>query len=214
LRGEVKDESGKLLQNVTIVHQRTGYLYYSGTSGSFGIYNSSPQDTLMFSMDGFQKQKLPVSASQYNHVVLKKGTTSAYAPYKLASLTRGLQKEIQKQWFTGDETYASTIENHFIKADAFPSTGLALRVDRASYSNIRRFITSGSMVPPDAVRLEEMLNYFNFNYTEPKDDKVFETETVLTSCPWNEKNQLLFALIRSKKIPLDSLPPTHLVFFN
>jgi Ca-activated chloride channel homolog len=212
LRGEVKDESGKLLQNVTIVHQRTGYLYYSGTSGSFGIYNSSPQDTLMFSMDGFQKQKLPVSASQYNYVVLKKGTTSAYAPYKLASLTRGLQKEIQKQWFTGDETYASTIENHFIKADAFPSTGLALRVDRASYSNIRRFITSGSMVPPDAVRLEEMLNYFNFNYTEPKDDKVFETETVLTSCPWNEKNQLLFALIRSKKIPLDSLPPTHLVF--
>ncbi|MBA2330756.1 MAG: von Willebrand factor type A domain-containing protein [Flavisolibacter sp.] len=212
LRGEVKDESGKLLQNVAIVHQRTGYLYYSGISGSFGIYNSNKEDTLLFSLDGFQKQKLIVSASRYNSVVLNKGATSAYATYKLASLTKGLQKEIQKNWFTGDESYASTVENQFIKADAFPSTGLALRVDRASYSNIRRFINTGSMVPPDAVRLEEMLNYFNFNYKEPKDDKIFETETVLTNCPWNENNQLLFALIRSKKIPLDSLPPTHLVF--
>ena len=212
LRGEVKDESGKLLQNVTIVHQRTGYLYYSGTSGTFGIYNTSKEDTLLFSLDGYHKQMVPVSSSVYQVVELKKGTHSPYAPYKLVSLTKGFQKEIQKQWFTGDETYASTLENHFIKASAFPSTGLALRVDRASYSNIRRFISSGSMVPPDAVRLEEMLNYFNLNYKEPKGDKVFETETVLTTCPWNENNQLLFALIRSKKIPLESLPPTHLVF--
>ncbi len=69
-----------------------------------------------------------------------------------------------------------------------------------------------TLVPPDAVRIEEMLNYFNFNYTEPANDKVFEINSVLTECPWNPANQLLFATIKSKKLMLDRLPPTHLVF--
>ena len=86
---------------------------------------------------------------------------------KLSSLTKDLDKEEQKTWFTGDETYASILENHFVNAKKFPSTGMSLNVDRASYSNIRRFITLNSMVPPDAVRIEEMLNYFNLNYNEP-----------------------------------------------
>ena len=78
-----------------------------------------------------------------------------------------MDKDEQRNWFTGDETYASVVENRFVNAKKFPSTGMSLNVDRASYSNIRRFITLNSMVPPDAVRIEEMLNYFNLNYHEP-----------------------------------------------
>jgi Ca-activated chloride channel family protein len=67
-------------------------------------------------------------------------------------------------------------------------------------------------VPPDAVRIEEMLNYFNLAYTEPDSGKVFGIQTVLTRCPWNKDNQLLFASIKSKKVAPERLPPSHLVF--
>jgi Ca-activated chloride channel family protein len=66
--------------------------------------------------------------------------------------------------------------------------------------------------PPDAVRVEEMLNYFNFNYTEPANNKTFEIAPVLTDCPWNPAHQLLLTTIRSKKVLMDSMPPANLVF--
>lgn len=131
---------------------------------------------------------------------------------KLSSLTKDLDKDEQKSWYTGDETYASLLENHFINAKKFPNTGMSLNVDRASYSNIRRFITLNSLVPPDAVRIEEMLNYFNLNYNEPEGNDLFHIKTTLSSCPWNQESQLFFVNLSSKKLNLDSLPPSHLVF--
>ncbi|MCW3073563.1 MAG: hypothetical protein JWP69_632 [Flaviaesturariibacter sp.] len=210
LRGEVKDESGRPLQNVMILHP-SGYIFYSGSAGTFGILSSATKDSLIFSLEGYQKQKVLAEATAYNKVVLKKAV-KAVVLNKLSSFTKDLKFETQQQWFVGDETYASKVENNFISAEKYPSTDVTLNVDRASYSNVRRFLNSKSMVPPDAVRVEEMLNYFNFNYREPKDGKTFEIETKLTTCPWNETNQLLFAVVRSKKVLLDSLPPTHLVF--
>lgn len=212
IKGEVKDEGGHPLQNVSILLHSTGYMYASGSGGGFGILTAKKLDTITVSADGFAKLKLPIDASAYQNIVLKKSNTKSQHRYKLASLTKNLQREVQQQWFLGDETYASIIENGFIDADAYPSTGVTLNVDRASYSNIRRFINMKSYVPPDAVRIEEMLNYFNINYTEPKDNNTFEINSTLTSCPWNTANQLLITNIRSKKINLDSLPPSHLVF--
>jgi Ca-activated chloride channel family protein len=131
---------------------------------------------------------------------------------KLSSLTKDLDKEEQKTWFTGEETYASILENHFINAKRFPNTGMSLNVDRASYSNIRRFITLNSFVPPDAVRIEEMLNYFNLDYHEPKGKELFDVRSKLSTCPWNTNNQLLYINLSSRKLDLDSLPPSNLVF--
>jgi Ca-activated chloride channel family protein len=119
---------------------------------------------------------------------------------------------MQRQWFTGDETYASIIENRFINADKYPSTGMSLNIDRASYSNIRRFINTNTLVPPDAVRIEEMLNYFNETYSEPEQGNIFKINSVLTGCPWNPDNQLLFLNVNSRKLNLDTLPPSNLVF--
>ncbi len=212
LKGEVRDEAGNTLQNVNILQHSTGYVYSSGQSGAFGLILNKQFDSLSFSIDGFQKQKVLADASKYLTVILKKQPKGSASPYKLASLTENLRREAQQQWFLGDETYTSIIENQFINTKSYPSTGVTLNVDRASYSNIRRFLNMQTVVPPDAVRIEEMLNYFNFNYTEPKNNKTFEIETVLTDCPWSETSQLLIANIKSKKISLDSLPPSNLVF--
>ncbi|MGZ3859654.1 MAG: YfbK domain-containing protein [Flavisolibacter sp.] len=213
LKGQVKDEAGHYLQNVTIFLHSTGYVYHSGSDGSFGILTNLKTDTLSFSYEGYQKQQVVASDRYFITVSLRKSpvTKSAQA-YKLASLTQNLKRELQQQWFAGDETYASLIENGFVNAFDYPATGLTLNVDRASYSNIRRFLNLNMVVPPDAVRMEELLNYFNFHYTEPEDRKTFEIRTTLTQCPWNKNNELLFAQIVSKKLALDSLPPSHLVF--
>ena len=212
LKGEVQDEAGNLLQNVSILHHQSGYLYYSGQSGSFGLVLQKKLDSLTFSYDGFQPQKLLVDASDYLTVVLKRQVKLSASQYKLSSLTLNLRRDAQRQWFVGDETYASIIENHFINARTHPSTGVTLNIDRASYSNIRRFLNMNTVVPTDAVRIEEMLNYFNFDYSPPTANKTFEITPILTDCPWNPDNQLLLTTIKSKKLSLDSLPPTNLVF--
>ncbi len=213
LKGQVKDEAGNALQNVSIYLHSTGYVYYSGAEGTFGILSNNKIDTITVSYEGYLKQKVVVDASLPVDVKLKKtAITKNVQGFKLASLTQNLKREAQQQWFAGDETYASIIENQFINASDYPTTGLTLNVDKASYSNIRRFLNMDMIVPPDAVRMEEMLNYFNLDYTEPSGDKTFEIKTTFTQCPWNKNNQLLFAQIVSKKLSFDSLPPSHLVF--
>jgi len=213
-RGEVKDEAGNILQNVTILQHKTGYIFRSGTSGTFGIISNLKIDTFSFSMDGYQKEKIMVDAEKYLSVKMKRlsGSAANSRRDKLSSQTKDLQKEEQKSWMTGDETYASILENHFVNAKRFPTTGMSLNVDRASYSNIRRFITLKAMVPPDAVRIEEMLNYFNLSYNKPPDNQLFDIKTTLTSCPWNPNNQLFYINLSSQKLNLDTLPPSHLVF--
>ena len=214
VRGEVMDEAGNVLQNVTILQIKTGYIFRSGSTGKFGIVSDMQFDTLSFSMDGYQKEKLIVNADNYVSVKLKllpAAITNARRD-KLSSLTKDLDKDEQKSWFTGDETYASILENRFVSAKKFPSTGMSLNVDRASYSNIRRFITLNSFVPPDAVRIEEMLNYFNLNYLQPPENELFNIRTTLSTCSWNPDNQLFYINLSSKKLNLDTLPPSHLVF--
>jgi Ca-activated chloride channel family protein len=213
LRGQVRDEAGNILQNAAVYLHSSGYYYYTTTEGTFAILQNKKTDTVTVSLEGYLKQTLVVDAATFAEVKLKKSSYAKSTSFnKLASITENLKRETQQQWFAGDETYASTIENQFINATAYPTTGLTLNIDKASYSNVRRFLSLHTPVPTDAVRIEEMLNYFNFDYREPPANKTFDITTVLTECPWNKENQLLFAQITSKKLKLDSLPPCHLVF--
>lgn len=214
LRGEVKDEGGTPLQNVNIFHHSTGYIYHTGTQGYFGITTAKETDTLTFSFNGYQKEKVITKAGVFISVKMKHlpSSSTTIRRSKLSSITKDLSRETQRTWYAGDETYASIVENHFVDADKYPTTGIALNIDRASYSNVRRFINLGMMVPPDAVRIEESLNNFNFDYHAPEGDALFRIKTTLTACPWSHDNQLFFVNIFSKKLNLDSLPPTHLVF--
>lgn len=215
LRGEVKDEAGNPLQNVTILSHRTGYVYKSGNSGSFGIISSQKTDTLSFSLDGYRKEKITALADQYLSVKLKRAPFSSANTYRfnrLLSFTRGMAREDHRKWFAGDETYASIVENKFVLARQFSNTGLSLNVDRASYSNVRRFLNMGTIVPPDAVRIEEMLNYFNLNYNQPPPGELFNISTQVTNCPWNTQNRLFYVNLSAQKLDLDTLPASHLVF--
>lgn len=210
LKGEVRDEKGSPLQNVAIRQGVTGFLFYSGVSGSFGITTTSLKDSCVFSLDGYDPKTVAVDASAYNKIILKQSPPKRL--YKLSSATAGLKLETEKQWLTGDESYSSFVENGFVDAPKYPVTGVALNSDRSSFSSIRNYLFSKTKVPPESVRLEEVINYFNYNNKEPSKGKTFEIEPVITNCPWNQNNQLLFALVRARKLSLDKLPPTHLVF--
>ncbi len=214
VRGEVKDEAGNVLQNVIIKQFKTGYVFRSGASGTFGILAHSQLDTFSFFLEGYRPEKLLVNAANYLRVKLKPAPATANNRFRnrLSSFTKDLGREEQKKWFTGDESYASLLDNRFLIARQFPSTGMSLNVDRASYSNIRRFITQNSFVPPDAVRVEEMLNYFNLDYYPPAGNDLFHLKPALTSCPWNQEHQLYYINLSSRKLNLDTLPPSNLVF--
>jgi len=127
------------------------------------------------------------------------------------SLTKDLSPGDRKGWTVAAETYSSLVENAFIPARKYPETGFAVTIDKASYSNVRRFLNMNSTIPPDAVRIEEMLNYFNFGYTDPPRDSCFAFGSRLSDCPWNPGNRLLFLQVSARKIDPARIPPANLV---
>lgn len=213
LRGEIKDENNSYLPNVSILLHSSGYLYHSGSSGEFGIPLSQSGDSLTLSAEGFQTTTVYVDATQYQHFVMKLLFRPPPAPKKrLLSLTKDLKGADWKGWTVGSETYSSLVENAFVPAAQFPETGFAINIDKASYSNVRRFLNMGSTIPPDAVRIEELLNYFNFGYTDPPRDSCFTMHSDLSECPWNPDDQLLFLKVCARKVDPAQIPPANLVF--
>ena len=213
LRGEIKDENNSLLPNVKILLHSSGYLYHSGSSGAFGIPVPQSIDSLTISAEGFQTLSLSVNTADYQTIVLKPSYHPPVAPKKrLLSFTKDLKASDWKGWTVGGETYSSLVENEFIPAGKFPETGFAVTIDKASYSNVRRFLNMGSTIPPDAVRIEELLNYFNFGYTDPAPDSCFYIHSDLSECPWNAANQLLFLKVCARKVDPAKIPPANLVF--
>src|SRR5215470_6101471 len=89
------------------------------------------------------------------------------------------------------ENYDQITENKFLSAMQQPLSTFSIDVDRASYSNVRRFIEGGALPPKGAVRIEEMINYFDYNYQQPSNDDPFAIHTEIASCPWNTKHKLI-----------------------
>jgi len=110
------------------------------------------------------------------------------------------------------EGYASVNENGFRNVSNNPLSTFSIDVDNASYSNIRRFINMGQMPPADAVRIEEMINYFKYDYPEPTGDHPFSVYTEMAVCPWNTNHHLLHVGLKGKSIDKSSLPPSNIVF--
>jgi Ca-activated chloride channel homolog len=213
LRGEIKDEKNNLLPNIRILLHSSGYLYYSGGSGGFGIPIPRANDSLTISAEGYQTLQMGVDANQFQNIVLKGQFHTPEMPKKrLLSLTKDLKPADWRGWTVGSETYSSLVENDFVPASKFPVTGFAVTIDKASYSNVRRFLNMGSSIPPDAVRIEELLNYFNFGYTAPAPDSCFFLHSCLSECPWNEDHELMFLQVCARKVDPAKIPPANLVF--
>ncbi len=110
------------------------------------------------------------------------------------------------------EGYSTIHENGFKDVSKNPLSTFSVDVDAASYSNVRRFLNNGSMPPVDAVRIEEMINYFSYNYKQPTGEDPFSINTELAECPWNKENLLLHIGLQGKQIPTENLPSSNLVF--
>lgn len=110
------------------------------------------------------------------------------------------------------EDYAAIQENRFHRPGDEPLSTFSIDVDAAAYSNMRRFLKNGQQPPIDAIRVEELVNYFNYDYPQPTDEHPFHIETELAECPWQPDHQLLHIGLQGTLIPNDDLPSTNLVF--
>ncbi|MDX1902999.1 MAG: von Willebrand factor type A domain-containing protein, partial [Thermonemataceae bacterium] len=108
--------------------------------------------------------------------------------------------------------YQKITDNTFKEAMAEPLSTFSIDVDNASYSQVRLAIEGGTLPQPDMVRIEEMVNYFDYNYPEPKDNQPFSIYTELASCPWKPEHQLLHIGLQGKKMDYENLKPSNLVF--
>ena len=123
-----------------------------------------------------------------------------------------LKKSTPKPIEVSQEDYDSFVENQFESPKSAPLSTFSIDVDNASYTNVRRFINNGQTVPKDAVRVEEMMNFFKYKYPQPQDQHPFSINTEYSECPWNSKHQLLKIGLQGKNIPTESLPASNLVF--
>lgn len=110
------------------------------------------------------------------------------------------------------EEYEAIEENGFREALKNPLSTFSIDVDAASYSNMRRFLNQGQMPPKDAVRIEEMVNYFTYEYPQPTGKDPFSITTEMSDCPWNKNHRLVHIGLQGKEIPTQNLPPSNLVF--
>ncbi|MBI5020513.1 MAG: von Willebrand factor type A domain-containing protein [Ignavibacteriales bacterium] len=110
------------------------------------------------------------------------------------------------------EGYDKINENEFLDVRQNPLSTFSIDVDNASYSNVRQFIQNGQLPPKDAVRIEELINYFTYDYPQPRDRHPFSITTEMSTCPWNDEHKLLLIGLQGKKIATENLPPSNLVF--
>ncbi|MFN6569517.1 von Willebrand factor type A domain-containing protein [Dendronalium sp. ChiSLP03b] len=110
------------------------------------------------------------------------------------------------------ENYNRIEDNPFHRVSNDPLSTFSIDVDTASYSNVRRFVTQGELPPKDAVRIEELINYFTYNYPQPKGDRPFSVTTEVAAAPWNPQHKLVQVGLQGKRLESATLPPSNLVF--
>lgn len=226
--------------NVTLKGTATGTV--TDGQGNYVIAVPDQGAILVFSFIGMKTREVKVAVHNRIDVTLEMDTKALHevavdaygrSPEPLQGKVAGVQIRGQKSphaeakdmayqpsptWsYEADEQfnteeYQGITENIFHDALRNPLSTFSIDVDAASYSNLRRFIQDGQRPPKDAVRIEEMVNYFHYEYPQPAGDDPFSINTEISSAPWNEKHKLVLIGLQGKKIPTEKLPPSNLVF--
>jgi Ca-activated chloride channel family protein len=110
------------------------------------------------------------------------------------------------------EGYSHIDENPFLEVARAPVSTFSVDVDTASYSNTRRFLKDGQLPPKDAVRIEELINYFSYDYPQPAGTAPFSVTAEISEAPWNKSHRLVHIGLQGKRIPMENMPPANLVF--
>jgi Ca-activated chloride channel homolog len=173
----------------------------------------------------------PATVSMQEVVVIgyatknKKNATGSvsrmYSPHDYAAkpLSQQLQGKVPGVYIHDEEKhdfnregYDKITENIFLKVTDNPLSTFSIDVDAASYSNVRRFLNQGQLPPAGAVRIEEMVNYFRYEYPQPTNDDPFSINTEISDAPWNKDHKLVLIGLQGKKIPTENLPASNLTF--
>ncbi len=151
---------------------------------------------------GVERKKLGVTLPSVDAAALKQAIP-------VAGITQGLQGRVPDP---NTESYARIVENDFRLVSASPLSTFAIDVDRASYANVRRFIQDGRRPPIDAVRIEEMINYFPYEWDEAGGEHPFAVTTEVTDAPWKREHRLVRIGLHAPSVDMRDLPPRNLVF--
>ena len=196
--------------------------------GRYSITTSTGGGILVFSFVGYVTKEIKIGTSNVIDVTLEEDIQSlnevvvtGYGIHRREKEDYGgahksimhapaYDAEQRPQWNT--EEYDAIEENIFREATKNPLSTFSIDVDAASYSNVRRFINNGQRPPKDAVRIEELINYFDYDYDQPRDEHPFAIHTEISAAPWNPKHKLVHIGLQGKTIPIDKLPPSNLVF--
>lgn len=217
ITGTVSNENSTPLPGVNILNKSTN----SGTQTDFdGNYSIKAEkgDLLTFSYIGYKTKEIKVKDKKVINVSLEPDNVSLDEEVVAVSETiriRGtssLQTGYGYNNRTNKEAYKERNENIFKSVKTAPLSTFSIDVDRASYSNIRRMINNGQEIPKDAVKIEEMVNYFNYDYAGPKDEHPFAIHTEVAKSPWNHQTKLAKIALQGKNIPTEDIPASNLTF--
>jgi Ca-activated chloride channel family protein len=237
LRGTVVDPTGGVVPGVTVTLSdgtRTVATLVTDADGRFAIENiAAGEYVLTATLAGFNTfttrirviagvDPQPVSVRMELGGVAETVTVSAASPTintATATLIRGGRAKrdaadvvvIPSRSFS-TATYDPITDNGFRRVADEPLSTFSIDVDTASYSNVRRFLNTGNLPPPDAVRVEELINYFHFDYPAAKDERPFSVTTEVDTCPWDRRHLLALVGLQTPAIALDKTPPRNLVF--
>ena len=217
ITGNVKADDGTPLPGTNVVVKETKAKTVTDFDGNFSI-NADLGQTLVFSYVGFESQSVKIKHSKPLHITMVTAATLdevvvvGYGTQKMRSVTGSVSMHGYRPYQQATESYSKISENTFKHVKTAPLSTFSVDVDRASYSNIRRMINNGQQVPKDAVKIEEMLNYFKYNYPQPKGNDPFSVNTEMVQTPWNKDTKLVKVGLQGKEVPLEDIPASNLVF--
>lgn len=235
VNGTVYDESGTGLPGVNVIIKGTGDGVVTDINGFYSIKIPDERTILVFTFIGYETQEIKVKNQKVIDVTLlpsveeelEEVVVIGYGKAEKRSMTGSVQKlrgraagvNVSPLYVLADtevyhntEEYATIHENEFRKVLDKPLSTFSIDVDAASYSNMRRFINNGQLPPKDAVRIEEMINYFNYEYDNPTGKDPFSINTEVAQAPWNEDHLIAQVGLQGKKIDMDDLPASNIVF--
>jgi len=238
VKGIIKDEDGNSLAGVSIMEKGAINATTSAPGGAYNITVKDKNATLVFSYVGYESKEVKVKGRQVVDIILKAAqqklqevVVTGYDSQPLQGRAAGIavngnagsaskMKIRGATTFNGyysnndfnTESYDHISENEFHKVTDDPLSTFSIDVDAASYSNVRRFLNANQLPPAGAVRIEEMINYFSYHYPQPTNAAPFSINTELSDCPWNTKHKLVMIGLQGKKIPMENLPSSNLVF--
>ncbi|MCS6973134.1 MAG: von Willebrand factor type A domain-containing protein [Cyclobacteriaceae bacterium] len=219
---------GSTLPGVKVLLKGTRTGTFTDAGGNYSINVPDAGGTLVFSFAGMKTQEVKIGNSLRIDVALESDRVSVSetvvtgnkqrtmempavnAPAYDQAFTYAYQTEHYPHWNT--EEYDGINENIFHDALRNPLSTFSIDVDAASYSNVRRFINYGQKPPKDAVRIEELVNYFDYDYPQPADEHPFSITTEISEAPWNRSHKLVHIGLQGRRLPTESLPPANLVF--